>query len=193
LEIRLPDPEALAINYRAERLASLYPSDVSVFQLVAGDGGDNRLDGANRDDEIRGLGGADTLVAADGNDSLLGQDDDDLLLGGDGDDTLVGGDGDDTLDGNYGYDSLDGGDGFDTADYSFWIYPIEIDLSNGRADLQVGVTPETLVSMEGAVTGDGNDTLIGSEEDNVLAGGAGSDRIPQRSRRADSSPATAAW
>lgn len=73
--------------------------------IIAGDSGDDRIIGNDRDE----------LVFGDsGNDQLLTDDGDDVVFGGSGDDYINGGDGNDILDGGSGSDFIDGGAGDDT-------------------------------------------------------------------------------
>ncbi|NIA71227.1 family 16 glycosylhydrolase [Pelagibius litoralis] len=86
--------------------------------------------------------------------------------------------GNDTLVSAVGRDVYDGGGGDDTIDYSAASAGRNIDLTAGTATY--GNTSEALVSIENAVGGSGNDTVIGDAADNVLAGGGGSDRLVGR-------------
>lgn len=88
-------------------------NDANFGDQLAGDDGNNRIEGLIGSDIIFGdnqspnsaIGGNDTLIGGDGNDSLLGES---------GDDTLDGGNGGDLLTGGLGVDALTGGDGSDT-------------------------------------------------------------------------------
>lgn len=68
----------------------------------------------------------------------------------------TGGSGDDRIHGNSAANRLDGGAGFDTADYSGVLTDLVIDLAGGTAS---GDGSDTLVSMENAIGGSGNDIL----------------------------------
>ena len=77
----------------------------------------------------------------------------------------TGGGGDDWLVGNGADNRLDGGAGFDTVDYSGMyaagnLQALSIDLKSGRV---TGYGDDTLVSIEGAVGGPGNDLLIAAD------------------------------
>jgi len=78
---------------------------VNVFNPIAGDAGDNILNGTPGNDLINSGAGNDTINGAGG---------DDLLLGGEGDDVINGDAGNDILDGGAGNDILAGGLGNDT-------------------------------------------------------------------------------
>ena len=124
-------------------------------------------------DVIDGLGGNDTLTGLSGHDRLFGGDGDDILLGGDGDDRLFGGGGNDTISGDTGADYLDGGDGIDTADYLYYSANADFDLATGV--VVFADTSEVIVNFENIRAGSGNSNIKGSNADNRLEGGAGSD------------------
>lgn len=127
--------------------------------IIYGDGGNNVLNGTPSADEIFGYGGNDTL------------------LGRSGADTLHGGSGDDVLDGGGGRDVMDGGSGDDTVTYANFAR-VWVNLATGVVNFYGEPLPsEQLISIEGAIGGAGNDTLIGSNSRNVLHGGAGSDLL----------------
>lgn len=98
----------------------------------------------------------------------------DVLMGLGGDDTLQGGDGDDFMMGNDGNDILDGGNGFDIAYYSrSTTAPLVVNLLTGKA-YQSGFV-DTLISIEGARGGMGDDHFIGNAQDNWFRGMGGTD------------------
>jgi Ca2+-binding RTX toxin-like protein len=116
-----------------------------------------------------------------GNDYIAGHRE---VKGGAGNDTLIGTDGDDRLWGGSGTDVLDGGAGLDIAVYSEKINPIRVDLAAGVAAYPgTGWANERLTSMEGALTGSGSDTLLGTAAANILDGGYGIDTIDGRGGR----------
>lgn len=102
-----------------------------------------------------------------------------VLTGSAGADRLVGRSGDDTLIGSAGADLLDGGAGFDTVDYRPVHGAVMIDLLRPR-DNGGMASGDVLLSIEAALTGAGNDTLLGSGVANILLAGAGNDRIDGR-------------
>lgn len=118
------------------------------------------------------------VLTGSGNDTLLGGPAPDDLRGGGGTDQLRGGSGDDTLDGGTGRDTLDGGAGSDTARYASHGRDMTIDLVR-----QVAWAPhateftDVLRSIENAVGGQGNDSLIGSALAQSLDGGRGNDTL----------------
>jgi len=109
----------------------------------------------------------DTIVTGDASDNTLtGTQTSDRIFGLDGDDTLIG---------NAGEDTIDGGAGLDT-----WaaIGPdaVSVDLALQVATDGFG-DADSLVSIENATGGVGNDVLTGSSDANVLDGGVGRDTM----------------
>jgi Ca2+-binding RTX toxin-like protein len=97
-------------------------------------------------------------------------------------DTLDGGPGDDRLNGgpagaNQEPDNLIGGADFDTADYSQRTAPLSIALDDVANDGQAGENDNVSSTVEKVISGDGNDSLLGSSAPNVLDGANGDDRI----------------
>ena len=117
-----------------------------------------------------------TGSAAD--DELTGGADDDVLDGQTGKDTLDGGAGDDTLLAGYDDGTGDvfiGGTGNDTYDIEnsdVSAFAFDVDLAAGSD--QYG---NSLSGIENVLAGNGNDTLSGDAEDNLLSGGAGADTL----------------
>ena len=106
------------------------------------------------------------LVAGAGNDSLTGNALANLLDGGAGDDTLSGGAGNDTL---------IGGSGFDTFVFS-GSDPMVLSLAVTTAQTLTGGFV-TLSGIEALIAGDGDDSLTGNAEANLLGGGLGDDTL----------------
>lgn len=122
--------------------------------------------------------GYDILIGDDSANTLSGGAEDDRLFGGDGNDILLGGSGDDFLSGGGGTDRLNGGAGSDIVDYAENTSEILADIGKGKVTF-VGKPwkPETLISIEGIITGSGDDTIKGDARDNVLSGMSGDDRL----------------
>lgn len=113
---------------------------------------------------------------------LVGNELDNLISAGSGADELLGGFGNDVLIGGGGKDVVNGGDGLDTADYSFALNAVYVDLSKGTAKgiNDAGLTEtgtDTLLSIENATGGAGDDRLVGNASANVLYGGDGNDIV----------------
>ncbi len=122
------------------------------------------------------------VIGGFGDDALSGTASDNILMGGPGNDALGGGRGKDTLIGGGGADVMDGGGEPDTVDYSDRSNPVIVTPGDGANDGEDtdgdGVADEgdeVLASVEGAIGGDGNDTLTGNDRHGVLSGGAGND------------------
>lgn len=133
----------------------------------------NLVTGAGND-EIIGNELNNILTANAGNDSLNGGGGVDVLYGGDGNDSLAGG----TATG--GVNQLWGGDGIDTVTYAAQTAVVYVDLGAGAGYLKedgILVFTDALDSIENAIGGSNNDTLIGDDGNNVLDGGAGQNAL----------------
>lgn len=139
---------------------------------VGGDGDDILIGNQNAPNTLDGGAGNDTLIGGNFADLLIGGDGDDTVFGGAGDDTLVGGSG-------QGNDFYDGGEGLDTIIYSSAFNPITVDLTAGTAS-GIDIDNDLIFDVERIVAGNGDDTLIGSENADTLLGGAGNDFIDGR-------------
>jgi len=107
-----------------------------------------------------------------GNDSIKGDSTSNYLSGGAGNDTLFG-----SLDAN---DTLDGGASNDTVSYDGFTENLTITIGAiGQTVVKnssnVTIQTDTLTSIENAIGGSGNDTIIGDATSNNLTGGAGDD------------------
>ncbi|WP_284126127.1 hypothetical protein [Parerythrobacter aestuarii] len=152
-----------------------------------GSGYDDRLTGDAGSNLIFGFSGNDIIRGREGDDDLYGEGGNDELYGGWGVDWLFGGNGNDLLDGGVGADRLEGGNGDD-------IYIVDnegdqiIETASGGNDTMrvygfnatIASAVETLVIMEGAYNATGNfaaNTLIGSDQANILTGLGGDDTL----------------
>ena len=133
----------------------------SGFILFTGGAGNDTLDASE-------AGGASLITGNAGDDVLTGSAFDDQINGGGGGDTIVGGHGG-------GNDIYNGGDDIDTVKYESTDEGVIVDLTAGKAygDKDIGV--DTLIDIENAVGGSGNDALIGNAQSNKLSGGDGAD------------------
>jgi Ca2+-binding RTX toxin-like protein len=147
--------------------------------ILAMNGGDERhfivVEGGAGNDLLRGTDGPDALYGGVGNDTIIGGAGDDHLDGGPGNDSLTGGDGNDTLIAGTGDDTLDGQAGIDAVSFRARTNAVTVDLSTGQAVIS-GET-NTLVSIEDAIGGDGDDVLTGNADANHLVGFAGNDTL----------------
>ncbi|MBN8515445.1 Calx-beta domain-containing protein [Accumulibacter sp.] len=133
--------------------------------------GDDVHTGTPSDDLLEGFAGNDTLYGLSGNDTLIG---------GPGDDFLLGGEGDDVLEGNPGNDTLDGGAGIDTAVYTWAAGAITVDLAGGTAIPDGDGGQDSLSEVENVVGSAFDDTISGTDDNNLLDGGSGNDRLTGR-------------
>jgi len=122
---------------------------------------------------ITGGDGNDAITTGDGNDTLDGGAGDDYLSGGDGDDLFIGAPG-------AGDDTYDGGAGNDTITFAASDDNLIINLGDGTASDdggEDGVGVGTLINIENAIGGSGNDIITGDDGVNKLEGLAGDDQI----------------
>ncbi|WP_282058878.1 calcium-binding protein, partial [Lentibacter algarum] len=134
--------------------------------------GDNIVSLSSEDDVVHGGSGDDRLYGGDGND---------ILDGGEGDDANYGGAGDDTIYASLGADIEDGGEGTDTYIIRDTLsYVPVIDLKLETAYLK-GSDPDysnSIANIENVqMLGGSSISIIGSDDDNVIKGGAGSDNL----------------
>lgn len=143
------------------------------------------IEGTAGEDDLDGTTGADVIQAWAGNDDVFGDEGDDMIClgdgndvgdGGSGADTVYGEDGDDDLDGgnDTDADTLDGGDGTDRAAFTSATADLTMDLG---AQSVTGHGSDTLVSIENALGGSGDDTITGTAGSETLGGGPGDDTI----------------
>jgi Ca2+-binding RTX toxin-like protein len=121
-----------------------------------------------------------TFHGGAGDDSLAGGSGDNTLDGGAGSDTVTAGGGNDTVTGTADgvNDSYNGGTGSDTIDYSALTssQPVSVNLGTGVA-AGIAIGTDTLTSFENINSGAGNDSLFGSNANNMIHGGGGSDNL----------------
>ena len=122
------------------------------------------------------------ITGGDGNDAITTGDGNDTLDGGAGDDYLSGGDGDDLFIGAPGAvdDTYDGGAGNDTITFAASDDNLIINLGDGTASDdggEDGVGVGTLINIENAIGGSGNDIITSDDGVNKLEGLAGDDQI----------------
>ncbi len=145
---------------------------------LKGSPGDDTLQGGAGNDVIDGGTGDDVVNAGQGTDTVTGGSGDDSLAGGPGNDTLSGGDGEDTLLADAGNDVLNGGDGDgDVYDASSDSDSQTISLDGVANDTSASGTDNVMPDVENVRTGDGDDTVTGSAENNDIATGDGNDVV----------------
>ena len=146
----------------------------SIPQTELTQGNDNFV-GTSDDENINGLGGDDVIDTAGGNDQIFAGAGNDLLMGSTGNDLLFGEDGDDTLIGGDGADAHNGGAGFDTVDYRG--ATTGVDLSTAAQGTSGEADGDTFFSIERFYLSDFDDTVTGSETDEIFFGEDGNDTI----------------
>ena len=135
------------------------------------------LHGGIGNDTLNGGPGDDTLRGDNGDDTLNGDGNDDTLVGGNDADNLFGGDGrSDSLDGSSGPDLLDGGPGVQD-DVRYWNRDAALHLDLSEAGAVQGELGEgdTIVNIEDAFGGQGDDFISGDDADNTFIGSGGDD------------------
>jgi Ca2+-binding RTX toxin-like protein len=172
-----------AIRFSAGSLNTVNNSGTikAVGLAIEGNAGSERIINTGTLQTTSGAANAVLLDLKDGNDyyeGILGQATGGTIKLGSGNDTAYGGTGSEIFSGGVGDDVLNGGSGNDTADYSEATDGISVDLS--RTSLQFiggGQGFDTLIDIENATGGSGNDTLVGSTGNNTLRGGNGNDTL----------------
>ncbi len=146
------------------------------------------LQTAGGNDDVTLRGGGDLGAAWDRPATVDAGEGDDGVLGGDGPDRIIGGPGEDELDGRRGDDRFDaapapdgpdllqGGTGTDTADYGERAEDLQLLLRMFDASGAAGEA-DSLVGIEVAIGGVGDDRLIGVGMNETLVGGPGRDEI----------------
>lgn len=127
----------------------------------------DKIAGNNADNWFRGEAGDDVLDGQGGND---------VIWGGFGEDKLLGGKGNDMLAGGHGNDVIDGGLGIDTADYAQdggW-HGIAVNLGTGAGTDSWGYDDQ-LMNIENVTGTAFDDWIMGNQNANLIAGGAGND------------------
>lgn len=115
-----------------------------------------------------------------GIENITGSGFDDTVRGNNADNTISGGAGNDILRGSGGTDTFDGGTGTDTLDYSMFGFANAITLTlSGAANATVTSAKgnDTVSNIENIIGTQGDDTIYGDANNNVLRGGAGNDTL----------------
>jgi Ca2+-binding RTX toxin-like protein len=156
------------------------------FQAVDG----SFVRGGEGNDDIQGTEGADSIDGEGGDDSLQGGSNDDVINGGPGNDVLGnftdagndvknGGDGNDRLIGfrDPGNDVYRGGAGTDMLDFRGTDVGVSVSLDGVANDGPAGEADNAGTDIENLKGGNGDDTLIGDSDRNLIEGFAGNDTL----------------
>ena len=119
------------------------------------------------DSQTDSLLNIENVTTGSGNDLLLGDNKANYLSANAGSDRLLA-----SIGGN---DSLDGGEGVDTVDYSTFTSSVTLSLLDGTATSNS--QSDSLISIENAIGGTGNDSITGDSTVNRLSGGDGNDTL----------------
>ncbi|MCG8417184.1 MAG: hypothetical protein MJE77_04470 [Proteobacteria bacterium] len=198
-------PSGVTVDLAAETVSGGHADGdtISSIEQVTGSDFDDVLIGNSVDNILNGgPAGNDILDGADGNDTasfsqstqdwtidlvtgmaVAANGETDTMIsiehaiGAQGNDTIIGTDSNNTLSGREGNDFIDGAGGTDELNYTGRQEDFTIDLASGTASAPAIGEADTLVSMEDAVGGDGDDTFIGTAGQNVFYGGPGADAM----------------
>ncbi|MBN2722260.1 MAG: hypothetical protein JXQ77_05525 [Campylobacterales bacterium] len=161
---------------------------------VVGSSGDDTLNGSAADEKIVGNDGNDTLDYAKctkgvnvnlsieslqdtiggGMDTIRGIEN---IIGSKYDDTLTGNSDNNIINGGAGNDILNGGAGIDTLTYATASAAVKVSLATTVLQATSGSGSDIIIDFENLTGSKYNDTLIGSDEDNVISGGLGNDSL----------------
>ncbi len=117
-----------------------------------------------------GVNNVEVYVLGSGNDTFNGSVYGETVYAGAGNDVFKGTRGV-AADSNY----FDGGSGVDMVSYAHVTQAISINLNDTQSTIAIGMGIDTLVSVEGMIATQGNDTLVGNSDTNLLDGQNGSD------------------
>ncbi len=120
--------------------------------------------------------GIERVTGSEFNDTIIGDDGRNSFNGLGGDDSMAGLGGDDDWDISAGNDTIDGGEGFDNIGHFDAPTGVVTDLGAGTTTDGFG-TVDTLISIEGVDGSSFGDTLIGDDSNNFLDGRAGDDLL----------------
>lgn len=172
-------PTALAALKEATLRASDMQSEISDSGgavLLLGDNRENRIFGDDQSDTILGKDGDDWVKGLLGDDWVYGGAGNDWISGGGGSDRLFGDTGNDTLLPGRGRDFVDGGAGRDTLSFFGEPWAVFVDLT-ANAYSRDGGWSGRVFNVENVVGSNGDDTIIGDDQDNTLDGAFGADDI----------------
>jgi Ca2+-binding RTX toxin-like protein len=139
---------------------------------VTGGAGNDFLSGI---ENLRATGFNDRIIGDAANNVIEGLAGNDTLSGASGNDTLIGGEGNDYLIGEADDDWLVGGTDTDTADYFHATSGIVANLASGT--VTGGAGKDALIDIENLRGSIYNDSITGTDTDNVIEGFTGNDTL----------------
>jgi Ca2+-binding RTX toxin-like protein len=161
----------------------------TTVEVVLGGAGDDDIKGGSSNDELHGGPGNDLLRGGTGNDTLAGGPGSDRLLGEAGDDFF---DEATVADARYaiatsafaGQDVIHGGAGANTCDFrrgdlaaATYALCFSATVANCTPAANDGVDGDDLTNCNRLILDGGNDTVLGSDADDIIEGGGGADSI----------------
>ncbi|THV12708.1 calcium-binding protein [Rhizobium rhizophilum] len=151
-------------NFSSLFLEPIFGLQISgpIVELVGASSGVRAAEGTPDGDIITGSIGDDVLYGRGGDDTIVGDAGNDKLFGGAGADSLSGGDGDDEIYADEQDIWFSGGAGIDTL---FFAGTSALAYSLAQGD------------FENVRSGSGDDTIWGTEADNIIDGGSGDDTL----------------
>jgi len=138
------------------------------------DGVTVRIDGGGSVGNV-GTGERDSI--ANDFENAVGGDGNDRVFGNAGNNVVGGAKGNDTLDGGLGHDTIYGDEGIDTVSYSTRTKAVFVTLGTTAGNNGQAGEGDQLFTIENAIGGSGNDSLVGDAHSNALTGGAGNDTL----------------
>lgn len=173
--VDLHDGEFSSVAGLTDNLAIAFGT---IIEAAIGGSGNDTINGNAVGNLLLGGSGNDFLYGNAGNDTLRGEAGNDFLRSDGGIDSLDGGAGDDFLflNNSPGNDTADGGAGNDTVLYVNVPDMVTISL-NGQVANGASIGSDTLLNIENATGGNGNDVITGTPGANALSGSNGNDLL----------------
>ncbi|MCW2921584.1 MAG: Proprotein convertase [Thermoleophilia bacterium] len=153
---------AVTVSLEAESAtgSSIGTDSLTSVEDVDGSAYGDDIVGSSSENVLKGGGGGDTISGRSGNDSVQGQGGVDVLSGG------------------LGTDQIDGGADVDTVSYASASAGVTVDLGGDGEPQSTGSDgTDTISGVVHLVGSPYPDTLIGSDDDNVITAGSGADTI----------------
>ena len=178
------DPSGVTLDLRPGAFSSTHGMTYNLSLAYVPEDAPDEL--AGYIENASGGAGSDEITGNERDNILRGNAGHDVLMGLGGDDELIGGTGNDTLNGDVGVDWFDGGSGNDTVEFTYssahWTVELAGDIDEPGdfgtwGSATTGGDVETIINVENARMGSGNDHVTGSSVANDLYGGGGNDTL----------------